>query len=256
MRRLAWFVGLVLMAAEEPEVIRDWQGGPARSTVAVTAAEHFRLPKLEAWARKYLELNRPYFKIMKWYVGLDRGDLGIYLAGATEMTYATWRGLYDKYGEPLLPMAEMVAIGDAAVLKVRYWDCKVYRKVLRGVDPLEIRIPGFRGEVLHVAYSLIPESLRDESNERIWLHFYVRTDMELGKVPGVAVVGHLQRLAGMRNVSVSMRNDIWFIESDSFPLVYRFAEQLVPPTEAQYRQSNTLHCWPDRGDLITCALYP
>lgn len=125
-----------------------------------------------------------------------------------------------------------------------------------GEDPLEIRIPGFRGEVLHVAYSLIPESLRDESNEPIRLHFYVRTDMELGKAPGVAVVGHLQQLAGMRNVFVSMRNDIWFIESGSFPLVYRFVEHLLPPTETQYRQSKTLLCSPESKDLITCALYP
>lgn len=150
-------------------------------------------------------------------------------------TYEYWRGFYDSQSQLPNEIAEMVAIGKNAVLRMRDASGRVTRRVLAGRDPLLIGLQGTRFEIVHLAFSPARPYIFQRAS------VYVRTAEPLETAPGLELLGILRPVFPDLEVSVYIRNDAWFIHEAGYPFFNPLVEDEIPPSPDEYR-TPTLRC--------------
>jgi hypothetical protein len=160
--------------------------------------------------------------------------------GASDVSFESWRVLYEKYGRNPLPAADLTVVRDASdedVAIVRYRSGDEVRQEAMTLDgkeapnPLLILKGGAKFEVL----ALIPDTDGTVSA-------YVKVSNTTANLEGIGFP-IATKLAWMLSSKVEMylRTDSWFISDSAFPIVFRFEAPSLPPTESEYNASPTLH---------------
>ena len=199
----------------------------------------------EQVSRDFLKSNRGTFHLLRLWIFTDEMDARRTGAGkgATDVNYAGWRQLYEMYGTHPEPMAEMIATRKGAVMRWRDREGKLGRQVLAGADPLFLRTPGGKFEILHIAVWSRSIFYGRSPKERVWVAVYLRT----ADLTGNSVRRCMQALGpelGLTEFFATFRRDTWFLMASNFPIAYRF-EQHPPPTETEYRRFWQFTCSKD-----------
>jgi hypothetical protein len=137
----------------------------------------------------------------------------LFLTQSPVESFAGWLASWKSAAKVRWRVAEAVAIGPDAVLRIRMGR-SMSRIVLRGRDPLFVAAGGRRCEILHVA-SRAPGSAA----------VYLRGP---GPLPCEAVYRSLRQSIPLK-LSVRMRTDPWFLNDPDFP-PYCFFQISEPPT--------------------------
>ena len=153
-----------------------------------------------------------------------------------QITYDHWRGLYDSAANSPNEIAEMISIGADAVLRMRDANGNINRRLLAGKDPLHIEVQGDQFDVVYLAFSGSgPYALHR-------VDAYIRASAKLKAEVGLQLLRVLQSKLQELEVSVSVRNDAWFIHEPTYPFFNPFTEALTPPTAEEYDRTKTLRC--------------
>lgn len=185
------------------------------------------------------------------YRGLNLSKLTIFVDRKAEVRWRGGKGMshpsyYDAnlyHGDPEWrpTVAEMLHIGDSAILRVALPDGAIRTKVLLGSNPLEIRLPGIEAEILWVHFSQ-----PDYSPEAISVEIYVRLTGELTQERAERIAEEVWTRIPYRDVTVTVRTDEWFIESGGYPWVNPFVPPAPLPLYEEFARSEKYFC----SDLI------
>jgi hypothetical protein len=181
------------------------------------------------------------------YRGLYLSKLTIFVERAAEVR---WRGgksmshpsyyhatLYQEDPEWRPTVAEMLHIGDSAILRVRMPDGDVHSKVLMGSNPLELRLPGIKAEILwvHCGEHGFEPSV-------VGIQVYVRLAGELSSESARRIADELWNRIPYRYVAIRVRSDEWFIESGGYPWVNPFLPIVPLPPYEEFAKSEAFFC--------------
>jgi hypothetical protein len=200
----------------------------------------FALEHLEELAR--LELSRtPHVNLIRLTM---MGAQGWYSVPTPDhFGFQTWMNVYKSSNEPH-EVAEMLAIRDNAVLRVRDRNGTVTEKILSGKNPLRIAVAGQDFQILYVFASL----WRQED-----IRFFIRTASPLRVDAGAELLRTLQLALPNRAIIANVQNDGLFIGSPGYPFLNPFVRIERPPTEQEYLRMKTLMC--DNTRMPPCEIH-
>jgi hypothetical protein len=168
------------------------------------------------------------------------------LSKPDHVSFDYWRRMYEtSVGSPN-ELAEMISIGNDAVLRVHGAAGNVSVKVLSGKNPLVVRVGDGTFEIVHFSFST---SMAYGKQADV----YLRTASPLADESGLAVLQRLQALFPDLRVSVSVRNDAWFIFERTYPFCNPLVTRSAPPTAEEYSQTKTMVC-EHLTDVASCRL--
>lgn len=181
------------------------------------------------------------------YRGMMLSKLTIFVERAAEVRWRGGKGMshpsyYDAtlyHGDPEWrpTVAEMLHIGDSAILRVRLPDGAIRSKVLMGSNPLEIRLPGIDAEILWVhfgEYGFEPSV--------VGIEVYVRLAGKLSSQRVERIAKELWNRIPYRYVEIAVRSDEWFIESGGYPWVNPFLPVAPLPPYEEFAKSEKFLC--------------
>ena len=202
----------------------------AREVALVLSDGAFTQERLEQLAR--VELARtPRANFIRLTMVGAKGRLP--LPKATTYSFAAWLRLYEPPGPN--EIAEMIANGDDAVLRVRDLTGKLTERVLSGRNPLTIAVGEEDFQIVHVSAGV---AILYGGDVRVFL----RTARPLRVETGEALLEALQASFPNFGISVSAQNIPWFVNEGDYPISNPFAENGRPPTPEEYLRTKTLRC--------------
>ncbi|PYT25163.1 MAG: hypothetical protein DMG58_24810 [Acidobacteria bacterium] len=138
-------------------------------------------------------------------------------------------------------LGQITALGRNAIVEHRNDHGSVTRKVLAGSDPLGVTTPNRAFRLLHFSFAPVPlaesKGLNPDSIE-----IFATTDQALDSTSGEALLSRLHELIPLREITVYVRRDTWFVDIPGYPLAYPFQVEQAPPTREAFLQSSTLVC--------------
>ena len=154
-----------------------------------------------------------------------------------DVSYDSWREIYDTAKLTPNEIAEVISVRGNAVLRMRDATGAITRKVLAGRDPLQVDVLGQHVQLVYLDFSngFQSETLR-------FIGAYALMSGALTEQLGLGLLGQLHRLLPGLQVAVLIRNDTWFISSAGYPFCNPFVKDGVPPSEMEYNQTKTLVC--------------
>lgn len=242
----------VATAGQAPRIVLDERDTKVAERAVLISPDEFSPRRVEAISRDFLKAEQDKFAIRKLSIFVDEHDARrtVFGKSTTDVTYAGWRQDYEAYGKEALPMAQTIAIRGDAVLRWRDAGGRIGRKVLAGSDPLLIRLQGHTFEILELAMWKLRPYVFPQPTDPMWVSAAVQTPpTSLSRLRAFAAL--LLKRFERSEMSISFRNDTWFLTNEAFPVVYRFGQALNPPTEREYRRAFSGHCY-IRGGRTSC----
>jgi hypothetical protein len=177
--------------------------------------------------------------------------------GGADCDYDRWRATIDRRGlshEPI-PCPEMVeALKLGANLALRSVDsgCRVRSVLLQGdSDPFNIRIGTWQSEIVSV--DIHPSASPSVPN----VEFVLTTRLAINASVARESLEYLLRIARLRYAGVLLRNDPWFAQACSSPLLFFFGDAgpIRLPTKAEYLSGSQVSCG-NLGGTVSCLTWP
>ncbi len=246
LRFIAFSTTLILLLVVEQRtetILSDVRlGGVVRRAIVIPERE-FDINNVQGLARRFLEQSRGRYHLLLFYIFTKEENAGHHLSGmVSDVPYEGWLQMYRQFGQHRFPVAEILAYGGSATMRVRDPHGELKQVVLEGTrDTFRFKIRDFDFEIVRIDTPLIPDVHKDGPHEPINATFNIRTSDPLEEETGLAALEFLSKeLNSPRDLHVVMRNDIWFIE-DSYTSNLFFESDPPPPAE-QYYKSITLSC--------------
>jgi hypothetical protein len=146
--------------------------------------------------------------------------------------YVSWRQINEHYLRSRMEIGELIAVGANAVLRFRDAQGQITKRIIRGRDPLQIRIDGESFEIVHISSAEVGK----------FPEIYLRTSSTLSAEKGSDVLHGIERMLPDFHVSIYLRNDGLFIYEPKFPYLNPFQDEPTIPSEEEYRRTKTLEC--------------
>jgi hypothetical protein len=205
----------------------------------------------EALSRRANELlSKESVKFIRvWYFSSKADANAFFPPRLVHGGYDHWRKIYDTIKPLRIPVAELIANGNSAILLTRSKDGLITRNILKGLDPLTVEVGGATLHILDYAFTPV----RAQSNEtRVLVYAWTTAPLtkELGAMAFEALAGSLP----FPEAILSLRHDPWFIHDYAFPVFSPFSSALEPPTKEQYSKSPTLGCLKRATGELTCSV--
>jgi hypothetical protein len=266
-----WLAAVVLVLVARPkafgQILVDWSESPSFAGESVLlSGRPFTEGNLLPIARNFVNrfLGKP-FAELKLAPNRDGFNYGAKLSPS--VTFATWRSWlqigFDRGVEPRAALAEVIIIGGDAVLRIRNQG-KVSRVVLTARDPLVFAHGGHRFEVLHLFGRLVTappterqKRLKGRELPRVsgfdasktipcpgcstHIDIYVRTAWPLDLATLDGLTKRWAKLAPDTHLQVGARPDAWFVQDNTFPILYAFDEEFRIPSEEEHRKTPHLY---------------
>lgn len=237
-------VGILMLvaAANADTLLGELSRDGMRRKYIKTAGGSFTVSHVERLCRAELKRKpKPNFIMLHVY-GETGGDP--LPQPAHGRTYDYWRGIYDQTPK-VNEIAEMIAIGSNAVVRMREASGRVVRRVLSGQDPLQIDVRGEQYEILHIGFTNPSPYILQRAD------VFIQTGAFLQKEMGLELLRILKPVFADIEVSVYIRNDPWFINASNYPFFNPLIGDRTPPSQEEYRATPTLSCGYWTG-LPTC----
>jgi hypothetical protein len=199
---------------------------------------------IEPFAKSFLKINSEGFRVLSLLLATNGMDAQVAsFHPHTDILYADWLELRQRSLKPF-PVAEIVAFGNSAVLRVRDAHGSISKHVIRGSDLLVFQVNQRPCEVLHIAPLQQRMEDRLESHDEAGLQVYLRIKGALDLEFALDVWKALSRRTGIKNLSIRIRNDAWFAGDASFAVVYPFDSISDPPSLQGWANAPRAWCFP------------
>jgi len=168
-----------------------------------------------------------------------------------ELNYEVWRNMFSDYEKRIPPMAEILAIGKNAAMRIRDEQGNVSTKVLQGSDPYVFHACGEDLSLIHLG---MHEPLRPPNYEKSYvsLHFFFVVTVQPDEKLTRCVVKEVRRLSNISDVNVNIRTDPWFIDESLFPVISPFLSEIRPPSKDEYESAPQWHCGVAYDGKVSC----
>jgi len=224
------------VTAQETEILHEKIGLGVRDTAVLVAPEEFSVELVERLSREFLDTHRG-LSVAKFSVFVDRAAEVRSRFGKAMSHPSYYHAQLDRRDPEWLPtVAEMVQIGPSAILRVRMPDGSLKSLVIRGSNPLQVRLPGLDAEILYVFFG--ERGVRRE----LVAEAAVRTSRDLSSEKAEQIADVLQERMNYINLTVEVRADEWFIESDGYPWINPFLPLTPLPSYEEFAQMITYYC--------------
>jgi len=231
MRPLVVLLGLAFVASGE-KVLSDLSRGTVRQKSVLLSRESFTTANLLRLGRAELGARRTTFTQVIFY-----GDgAGAPLPKPSHITYDHWRELYESQANFPNEIAEMIAIGKNAVLRVHEATGRVSRNVIAGKDPLQLESGHDNIELLYFGFTTQSSYIAQR------VDVYARTAAPLTAERGVELLRSMETVFPYWEVSLFVQRDPWFVSEPSYPFFNPFVPRLNLPTPEEYQATKTLRC--------------
>lgn len=247
-RLLPLMVTCVILSAEGPRAVADLHGGRVRYLCLVGKVPCARFL---ATASSVLNPERVAVGMVAAYASFD--DLQVAGPGQeTHCGYDRWRALVEKWnsGTAGCPsVQEAVKIGSTILFRHVDSRCQRGIEVLSGKsNPLDLSTSGTKVEILDLSFS---RPLGSKNVNRIAVHLYVRTDEPVSEELARATTTKIKELTQLTDLTVTLRNDVWFLNECRFPAIYPFESRAGLPTKGRFKTTRYASCsafsaWPTR----------
>src|ERR1700722_1461283 len=137
--RFSFVILLLVAALRGDDVVRELSRPGMQQKAIRVGQGPFTISHVEALARAELA-RKPRAHFTQLLIYGQKG--GAPLPKPDHVSYDYWRGQHDSLEKLPNEIAEMVSIGDNAVLRMHDSSGQVLRKVLSGEDPLRVDIGG------------------------------------------------------------------------------------------------------------------
>jgi hypothetical protein len=203
--------------------------------IAVSGAD-FEPRRLEAYFERYLRTPYLRHKLVDVSVYVDEKEARNGNAkSVTDVTYELWANLYEDYRRGVPPMAELLVLNGAAIMRVRSLDGTVSRKILKLTDPLNFKTEHHSFEIIH--FTLLHQL------HKVVPRFFLIGLVPISKDGAMEATEYIANLLKLNEVSVEIRLDPWFITEETFPVTYVFQSAFNPPSAETYKVSPQVGCW-------------
>jgi hypothetical protein len=215
--------------------LEDSERGDLRKVVIRISEGAFTLEHLEELAQ--IELTRAP-RVSLTSLTMIGSQAGFPLPKPDHYGFQTWLNIYNIKSEPN-EIAEMVAIGQDAVLRVSDRNGTLTERILSGKNPLRIAVEGRDFQIVYVATD-IPVGKYVRYREDI--RFFIRTVSPLRVDTEEELFRMLQVVLPNVRVIMNVQNDGLFIDSPDYPFLNPFVRIERPPTREEYLRTKTLRC--------------
>jgi len=247
---LCLLMSLSLMAQE---VLTEKKIPAYYEKVVLVPEERFVEDNLTLLGQGFLEQHAD-ARLARLLIVTDKKAGSVLRMTTNHRNYASWVMSYFGRNWRSWGMAEVFRIQGNAVMRIRYPDGKVVRKVLRGQDPLRLRLAPDRVEIIYVAVWEGDDSGRVGRPPK----FFVVTSRELSRDVCKSIVGLIRERTGLMRGEVAIGNDPWFITDSEMPARYQLWDEWLPPDAVEFIESPTaLSGWGPGGEIEPCSItYP
>jgi hypothetical protein len=230
-------------------VIYDKEGSGVIDRGVVVPEGHLDEALAKTMAREFLDLYGPTHDVLNLVIAVNETELrascyhraeGIPSGGHDRAVQL--RALdaeISRVGPPKHPIARFISISGNAVLTYRSAD-SISDEIMHGTDPTRLKTDRVEFQLLHLALSTGTAAVAEDVRYSLALYFRVKPAISVS-----ATQVALRRLAStvrIRNLSVRVRRDPWFLEYDSYPLFPAFLAGLRPINIGQYDLSSYVTC--------------
>ena len=174
-----------------------------------------------------------------------------YLLGVGMATEAgpdsTKEYLYPVLKQAPMYLADVVSIGENAVLEMRDPQHGVRRVVIAGNDPLHLSVKGEPADIIHIGY--VPDFVRKPEFIPV---VFVKTTAKLDPAWGLLLYRELTNRLRM-DFALAVRNDTWFLGACVFPVFWAYGEPGSMPTMEEYWRTQSMSC-EKRGGTPQCRV--
>lgn len=207
----------------------------------IVPPESFTLPQLRSLAQEFLGMAAARHDLAALSVFTDVHDAAM-ATTANRDSYKQWRLYYDAALSRQIRTADVVAIGDNAVLRVREAHGRVVQQIISGTNPLVFEVDGTAVEILVVRFRRGTRFDQCDPGTALSPIVYAKASNPLSTRLCKAAAARVAGLLKERKLFIMFRPDQWFISSGSFPVPYPFAKDEPPPSEEAYNRTITLSC--------------
>jgi hypothetical protein len=172
-------------------------------------------------------------------IAADRDSLFATMTHSRTSSY--WSTLADikTYRLPSLPLARILVLDGNAVFTYR--DKHVYheRALAGGKTGIHLTAQTIDFEVLHF---ILTEPGPALSPSHYTLEVFLRARPMVSISACVAATRQLLGLTKVASLDVDVRPDAWFMESEHYPALFPFQENITPPNELQFKVAPSATC--------------
>lgn len=182
---------------------------------------------------------QPRASVKRAFVFTDQNDVNWvrWGKGMADSDYYLWRrGLEDALRDRA-PLAEVLSTPVGTVLRTLDGKGRVLSAILRGANPLKVSCGSVSGQLLLFTF---PDP-KARLNGAIVAYVRLKQSPEPRRLR--AVTERLAKGYGFQDMHIVYRRDCWFVFDEDFPVFYPFDSDVRIPSEAEWRQSDTIVCW-------------
>lgn len=233
-----------------PRVVYDTTLSAGLDRCVLIDQSEFTLSRLEKESSDFLASN-PRLKFSRLFMAttMDRA-LAASGKGMFHYDFGYWLERVEAESKKGGRTAELIQIGDSAVLRVEREKGQAQEIVLRGTNILHWRVNGLSVDLKWVSTS------KAFLTGQISLNVALGITDALAEKDALAITEHLDAELGVRPVWYTVRADPWFVTSDSYPWVNPFYPFPGKPSREEYMKTYSYLCKPDsQSGRISCSRF-
>jgi len=170
--------------------------------------------------------------------------------GMFHYDYPYWLARVETERKKRGRTAELIKVGDSAVLRVEWDEGDVQEIVLRGTNILHWNVNGLKVDLKWLSTS--KAFLTGQTS----LNVALGTTDPLREGDAVAIATDLDARLGIRPVWYQVRTDPWFVSDDFYPWVNPFYPITAKPSLQEYLKTYSYLCKPEPGSSrISCSRF-
>lgn len=174
--------------------------------------------------------------------------LGMYDGG-----YEWWWFRYQKWSPH--PIGRIVKLGRGTIAEYSDGHASISRKLLSGGDPLDITTAHHNCRLRYLIFHRIPLGTKIGRGE-CSLEVCATTDSSLAASVGRELLDYLRSVVPFKELNVRLRNDLWFLDVQGFPIQYPFDMTQTPPTKQEFLALSSLLCGGLNPQEDHCQIFP
>ncbi|MBN8733084.1 MAG: hypothetical protein J0L64_21290 [Acidobacteria bacterium] len=175
-------------------------------------------------------------KIERLMIFTNRRDASVARYGkGADYGYAVWLSYFREETSNAGCMGEVIRIGDCEALRIRDSKHRIVERVLNHCNPFQVSTGSARARILYLTVN----ATKDGKN--MVPHLYLQAEDPASAQLAAALGVSIARRLHLRDLSVSVRNDTWFVFEERFPVSFPFGPRQEPPPELYFNRHPTIH---------------
>jgi hypothetical protein len=226
--------------------LRRFAGKQALDAEVQIAPSEFTERHVLDLCRAFMAANSDY-TVIRYLVVTDRVDAEKLIGPPADFDFSAWLYLYKKESPLPPPTAELIKLGDKAVVRLKLANGANSERVIGAGSPLTIDFQGESAKILEV--KPIPPGKRGESNYSGGVEFYVQTPAPWTRRLAEDFVKHIQATTGLDNVAIEVEDGPWFVGA-GYPVYNRFLPYTQPPGFEEFKKYTRFYCESPSGGCL------